>query len=311
LLAKVNKKEPMRTPSQLENTHLAPPGYATAAEWPNVQPLAAGAEAEALAFLAARPVYTVYMAGFIRDNGLVSPLNRGIFYGCRDRAGRLIGIALIGHVTQVEVRNDYALRALARVAQNCSTTHVIMGEQAAIQSFWEHYAPGGQTPRLACRELLFEQRLPIEPANIPDLRLATADDLDLILPVQAFMAEEECGINPLDVDPAGFRERCALRVARGRIHVLVEAGRLLFKADVMAETPEAVYLEGVYVDALARGRGLGQTCLLQLGGALLSGLRVICLLVNERNEEAIAFYQKAGYTQRAIYDTIYLHRDHI
>jgi predicted GNAT family acetyltransferase len=166
-------------------------------------------------------------------------------------------------------------------------------------------------PRLACRELLFEQRLPIDNANMPGLRLATENDLDLILPVQAYMAEEECGINPLAVDPAGFRARCALRVARGRIHVLIEAGRLLFKADVMAETPEAVYLEGVYVDAHVRGLGLGQACMLQLGGALLSGSKVICLLVNERNVEAIAFYQKTRYRQRATYDTIYLHRDHV
>ena len=34
-------------------------------------------EAEALAFLAAEPLHNVYMSGFIRDNGLVSPLNRG------------------------------------------------------------------------------------------------------------------------------------------------------------------------------------------------------------------------------------------
>jgi len=301
----------MRNPARLEETHPAPPGYSPGAERLDVHPLAAGAEAEALAFLAARPVHTVYMAGFIRDNGLVNPLNRGIFYGCRDRAGRLIGIALIGHVTQVEVLCDAALRALARTAQDCSTAHVIMGEQSAIQSFWEHYAPGGQTPRIACRELLFEQRLPVETANVPGLRLATTDDLDLILPVQACMAEEECGVNPLAVDPAGFRERCALRVARGRIHVVVEAGRLLFKADVMAETPEAIYLEGVYVNARERGRGLGRACLLQLGGALLSGSRVICLLVNERNGEAIAFYQKAGYRRRATYDTIYLHKEHV
>src|SRR2546430_5209448 len=39
---------------------------------------------EVLAFLAERPVHTVCIAGFIRDNGLVSPLNRGSFYGCWD-----------------------------------------------------------------------------------------------------------------------------------------------------------------------------------------------------------------------------------
>ncbi len=52
-------------------------------------------EREVLTFLAERPVHTVIMAGFIRDNGLVSPLNRGTFYGYRDHTGRLRGVALI------------------------------------------------------------------------------------------------------------------------------------------------------------------------------------------------------------------------
>jgi ribosomal protein S18 acetylase RimI-like enzyme len=298
----------MQTLARPEETQAAPLDYAPVADHWAVQPLARGQEAETLAFLAVRPVHTVYMAGFIRDNGLVSPLNRGTFYGCRDGRGRLAGVALVGHVTQFEARTDAALRALAHAAQDCSAAHVIMGEQAAVRSFWEHYAPGGQTPRRACRELLLEQRWPVAPAAVPGLRLATMADLDLILPVQARMAEEECGVNPLAVDPQGFRARCALRVARGRIWVLVAAGRLLFKADAMAETPAAVYLEGIYVAAHERGRGLGRRCMLQLGGALLSPTRIICLLVHEWNGQAAGFYQAAGYKLRAIYDTIYLHR---
>ena len=52
-----------------------------------VQSLAVGHESEVLTFLAQRPIHTVIMAGFILDNGLVSRLNRGKFYGCRDAKG--------------------------------------------------------------------------------------------------------------------------------------------------------------------------------------------------------------------------------
>src|SRR3954468_21448206 len=68
-------------------------------------------EGEVLDFLAERPVHTVVMAGLIRDNGLESPFNRGTFYACRDSAGSLAGVALIGHATFVEARTDSALRA--------------------------------------------------------------------------------------------------------------------------------------------------------------------------------------------------------
>ena len=71
---------------------------------------------EVLGFLAERPLYTVMMTGLIRDHGLVSPLNRGSFFGCRDSQGRLKGVALIGHATLIEARTDAALAAFARVA---------------------------------------------------------------------------------------------------------------------------------------------------------------------------------------------------
>src|ERR1700674_3039794 len=70
-------------------------------------------EAEALQFLSARPIHTVFMSSLIRDNGLTSPHNRGSFYACRDREGNLEGVGLLGHATLIEARTDAALAALA------------------------------------------------------------------------------------------------------------------------------------------------------------------------------------------------------
>ena len=122
------------------------------------------------------------------------------------------------------------------------------------------------------------------------------------------MAVAECGVNPLTTDPDGFRARCARRIERGRIWVLVENGKLLFKADIMAETPEAVYLEGVYVNRRHRQRGHGRRCLLTLGRILLSRSGTVCLLVNERNVVAQSFYHSVGYKLRSLYDTVYLYK---
>jgi tRNA modification GTPase len=70
-------------------------------------------EAETLDFLSQRPLHTVGLVGFIRDNGLVSERNRGTFYGCRNRQGKLEGVALIGHATLMETTTDRALQAFA------------------------------------------------------------------------------------------------------------------------------------------------------------------------------------------------------
>jgi hypothetical protein len=43
-------------------------------------PLRETEKSEALTFLAQRPLHTVYMASLIRDNGVVSLLNRGRLY---------------------------------------------------------------------------------------------------------------------------------------------------------------------------------------------------------------------------------------
>ena len=123
------------------------------------------------------------------------------------------------------------------------------------------------------------------------------------------MAVAECGVDPLVVDPDGFRARCLRRIERGRIWVLVEGGTLLFKADIMAETPESVYIEGVYVNRRHRRRGHGRRCLLTLGRILLSRSDSVCLLVNERNVVAQSFYYSVGYKLRGLYDTIYLYKE--
>src|SRR5215467_1806077 len=118
--------------------------------------------AEVLDFLAHRPIHTVAMMSLINDNGIVSPFNRGTFYGCRDLNGRLEGVALVGHATLMETVSDRALAALAQVAQQCATTHMILGEKERVADFWSHYAETGRRQRLACREWLFELTWPVE-----------------------------------------------------------------------------------------------------------------------------------------------------
>ena len=262
---------------------------------------------EVLSFLAERPLHTVVLAGFIRDNGLVSPHNRGTFWGCRNSKGRLEGVALIGHATLVDARTRRASREFALVAQCTAKSHVIMGELEKVEEFWGYYADEGRQMRLACRELLFELRRPVEVAGeIEGLRRATPEDLELVVPVQAHMAEMESGINPLAVDPKGFCARRLRKIKQGRTWVVVEDGRLIFKAEVESDTPDVIYLEGVYVDPSLRGTGTGRKCLTQLCERLLARTRSICLLANEENETAQRFYRSCGFKLRSVYDTIYL-----
>ncbi len=262
---------------------------------------------EALEFLAANPVHTVFMASLIRDNGMTSPQNRGTFYSCRDRAGQLEAVALIGHATLIEARTKSSLAAFARMVGNCLDVKLIRGERQTIDSFWKDYKTNGEKPRMVCRELLLEQRKPaseIEPQR--GLRPATLKELDQVIKVNAAMAFEEGGTNPLQRDPNGFRERVARRIEQGRVWTLVRDGQLIFKADVLAETPLATYLEGIHVHPEHRSKGHGRRCLTQLARTLLTRSQSICLALSQKNQQALAFYSKAGYQFNSHYETIYL-----
>ena len=262
---------------------------------------------EVLSFLGRHPIQTVGMVGLIHDNGLQSPLNRGAFYACRNYLGQLEGVALIGHATLMETDSDRALKAFAQTAQGCTSAHMIMCKEDRIDKFWGYYAEVGQEMRRVCRELLFELRWPLEISKeVPKLRLATVDDLDLLIPAHAEMALEESGIDPRIHDAQGFANRYARRIAQGRTWVLTQDKELMFKADVISDTPEATYIEGVWVNPDARRQGHGRICMSQLARMLLLRTKSICLFVNDENEDARRFYSQAGYHFRTVYDTIFL-----
>jgi len=266
--------------------------------------------AEVMEFLAQRPIHTVAMMSMIHDNGIVSTFNRGTFFGCRDLKGQLEGVALVGHATLMETVSNRALAALAQVARECPNTHMIMGEKERVADFWNHYTETGRKQRLACREWLFELTLPAEAREpIAGLRRATADELELVMPVQAELAYAESGINPMEVDPEGFRKRCLRRIEQGRTWVVVENNLLVFKADVISKTPEVIYLEGIWLREDYRNKSLGKRLMSELMRRLLENTKSVCLLVNETNEWAQGFYRKCGFNFRATYETIFLPRN--
>ena len=196
------------------------------------------------------------------------------------------------------------------MARHCPNTHLVRGERKTIDRFWKTYASDGQDPKLISRELLFEQREPpslTEPAV--DIQPATLTHLDQVMKVNAAMAIQECGMSPLQRDPNGFRQRTIRRIKQNRVWLSVKEQRLIFKADIVADTPQVVYLEGVHVHEDERRKGYGLRCLGQLSSILLARTESICLTINQKNKKALSFYAKAGYQFRSSYETIYLNKN--
>lgn len=272
-----------------------------------IQPLKENDEAETIRFLQERALHNAVMSGFIRDHGMESALNRGTFYGAREENKRLQGVALIGHATFMDARNDAVINEFAQLAQAFPRIHMVLGENKPIEQFWRSYADGGQPLRRRCREMLLEvNEVAPHLAPVPELQPATLANLNHIAAVQAALAHQESGTNPLTLDPSGFLLRCRQRIERERVWAWIHDGQLIFKADLISETPEVIYLEGIYVNPNDRNKGLGARCTTQLARQLLNRARSIVVLVNETRADALRFFQGVGFVARGVYQSLFL-----
>ncbi len=262
--------------------------------------LTADDRADTLAFLSVRPVHTVVMTSYILDNAFDSNLNRGKFYGYRGDDGNLEGVALIGHSTLFDAHSEKALAAFALAARTSETPiHLIMSSGDAADRFWEYYSTIGSKPRLRCEERLFSSAFPFPVQNC-EMNVNVADETRLILvaEAQAEIAFIECGVDPMVRDRAGFLKRVQRRIEQGRVFTVFQNGKLIFKADIIAETNDVIYLEGVYVHPEYRGKGVGSRCLSALTVELMSRVSYVTLLSNIDFDTAHRSFEKAGYRSK-------------
>jgi ribosomal protein S18 acetylase RimI-like enzyme len=127
------------------------------------------------------------------------------------------------------------------------------------------------------------------------VRRAELADLDVLVVAAAAMHREEMGIDPLAIDPAGWRGRMAVLIDRGWSWVWMEDGKVLFKAELSAWTPEVVQVQGVYTAPSNRGRGVATEGLAAVCRALLADVPACSLYVNHFNSAALRVYTRLGF----------------
>lgn len=263
---------------------------------------------EVIAFLARKPVHTVAMVSMIIDNGIESPLNRGEFVGYRNEEGELQGVALIGHTTLVEARTEASLMAFAFWARSSQIPiNLIMSSDDNAERFFKYYGSVALLPRLVCKELLFTTTFPF-PVQECNWNVVPAEvsQVDLIARAHAEVAFIESGIDPMSRDREGFMKRVLRRIEKGRTFVAFDGDKLVFKADIIADASDVIYLEGVYVSPEYRGRGIASKCLSRLKLHLLERASTICLLSNVEFSHAHRSFIRAGFQQQGSCTTIFL-----
>jgi uncharacterized protein len=248
--------------------------------------------AQILAFCAKDPVERVFLEDVAR---------RGL--------GRFSALASNGQLTALchvganVVPSGAGCGAFARAAA-ASRARMLIGEERAVDELWTEAGPRMSSPRedRPGQPVYVLEQAP--EAGATGLREATLADLGLLVPACAAAHEEEIGLNPLEHDPDGFRWRTQAQIGEGRSWLWLEEGKILFKAEASAWTPEAVQLQQVWVDPSVRNRGYAQRGMRDLCRRLLEQVPRICLFVRPENAPAIRVYEAIGMTRTITYRSL-------
>ncbi len=197
--------------------------------------------------------------------------------------------------------DDEALdRFTERLAARGRTTSSLVGPRPAIERMWTAVGPAwGHAREYRWSQPLLEAVDAPSVQPDPAIRPALRGEEELVFPASVAMFREEVGTDPTAYDGGrGYYRRVAELAGLGRTYVLVEHGRVVFKADVGAIFGDVAQLHGVWVDPARRGRGIARRAM----AAVTEQVRRdhaprVSLYVNDFNEPARRAYAASGFRQ--------------
>ncbi|MFD5474016.1 GNAT family N-acetyltransferase [Streptomyces sp. NPDC127105] len=256
----------------------------------------------ALAVLGREPVANAFVASRVQVAGLDPWRLGGEMWGWYEN-GILTSLCYAGANLVLICATPRAVRAFAdrarRAGRRCSS---IVGPAEPTAQLWRLLEPGWGPAReiRAHQPLMATDRMPAGIAPDPYVRRIRKDEMETIMPACVAMFTEEVGVSPLTGDGGLlYQARVAELVGSGRSFArLDEYGKVMFKAEIGAATPEACQIQGVWVAPEYRGRGLaGPGMAAVLRYALADVAPVVSLYVNDFNTAARRTYLKAGFRE--------------
>ncbi len=246
------------------------------------------------------PVANVFVASRIRALGLEAGRVGAQIWGF-EQGGQLTSLCYAGaNLVPVQATSAavavFADRAL-RQGRRCSS---IVGPSAAVTELWGLLRPHwGPARDVRAAQPLMAIDGPPQVAPDPAVRRVRSDEIDILMPACVAMFTEEVGVSPMAGDGgAAYRARVTELIRAGRAFARIEDGRVIFKAEVGAATPQACQVQGVWVRPEFRGRGLAAP---GMAAVVIEARRsispVVSLYVNDFNAPGRATYRRAGFRE--------------
>ena len=266
-------------------------------------------------YLASDPIAFIYPLGWLRREGIAprSPHLSFSYSACIDN-GHLLGATLTaGRVLVfIATRDTAAAEQLARfLLESDESFYVVVGPARGVDAFWQVLDARGRIARLRQSQVVLtvdEPKLARHGAG--GLRLATDDDLEMLLRATLDMHAHETEEMPRPNELATFRRTIEYQIASKKIFVWIDGSppSLRFKASVSAYCAEGAQVEGVWVPPEHRRRQYGLRSLSLLCQWLLQEVDVVSLYVNRKNEGALSLYRSLGFAPVMSFKTVFAER---
>ena len=259
------------------------------------------------ALLAGDPVANCFVSSRVRAGGLDPWRLGGEILGYFDdgvlRSFLFCGANLVPVATTPASRAAFADR-LRPAGRRCSS---FVGPAEEVLDLWRLLEPAWGS----AREIRSDQPVMVldrSPSAAPDplVRLATAADLDLLVPACIDMFTAEVGVSPVvNGMAAAYRARIAEIVRDERSFVRIEDDVVVFKAEVGAVSQDVCQVQGVWVDPSRRGMGLSESGMAAVVSAARARIApVVSLYVNSFNTAARKSYRAVGFREQGSFATV-------
>ncbi|MFJ3478458.1 MULTISPECIES: GNAT family N-acetyltransferase [Streptomyces] len=262
----------------------------------------------ALAILESEPVANAFVASRVQVAGLDPWRLGGEMWGWY-ADGRLRSLCYAGANLVPICAGPEAVRAFAdrarRAGRRCSS---IVGPAEPTALLWRLLEPGWGPARevRANQPLMVTESPSADVTPDPLVRRIRKHETEVLMPACVAMFTEEVGISPLAGDGGLlYQARVAELIGAGRSFARIDDGKVVFKAEIGAATPQACQIQGVWVAPEHRGKGLSETGMAAvLRYALADVAPVVSLYVNDYNTPARKAYRRVGFRETGTFMSV-------
>ena len=256
-------------------------------------------EPDVLRLLNLRPIDNVVVASRVRQLGVERTWLGNDLIGYWEN-GTLVSFLSNGYSLHPINATDAALDGFCDELDHRRAGSIV-GVRAEAMGLWQRLCERSYAQWASPREVRDHQKvmaITSAPRVAPNtsVQLIPTRHIDSYLKAAIAMYTEEVGVAPLDAQ-GSYRDHVASMMMKGSTLGVIQSGRVVFKADIVADVDQVCQIGGLWLDPEFRGRGFSESLVAAVVALCQERFSTVSLYVNPYNHPAIRAYEAVGFTQ--------------